>query len=125
MVTIFEDRKGIEKLINEIKNKIIPEQINNLTKAQENLKHDIINQVHSSKQEMLDALDKFIFRMEVFETGVQTVQTKFKRLHGDWLAKKAFLEEESLKTNQLSTAIRKEQINQSKAISTLVELEFI
>ena len=125
MVTIFEDRKGIEKLINEIKNKIIPEQINNLTKAQENLKHDIISQVKSSKQEMLDALDKFIFRMEVFETGVQTVQTKFKSLHGDWLAKKAFLEEESLKINQLSTAIRKEQINQSKAISTLVELEFI
>jgi hypothetical protein len=53
------------------------------------------------------------------------VQNKFKRLHGDWLAKKAFLEEESLKINQLSTAIRKEQINQSKAISTLVELEFI
>ena len=70
-------------------------------------------------------MKKYHYRMDVFEGSVQTVLTKFKRLQGDWLIRKEKFDQESSRNSLLTDAIRFEQMVQSKAISTLVELEFI
>ena len=63
--------------------------------------------------------------MEAFESRVTATWTKFKRLQGDWSVVKTSLNEDLQKIKLLSDSIRFEQMIQSKAISTLVELEFI
>ena len=63
--------------------------------------------------------------MEAFESRVTATWTKFKRLQGDWFVAKSMLDQDTQKMQLLSDSIRFEQMIQSTAISTLVELEFI
>ena len=125
LITVFEDRKTNEKKFNEIQQKAIPEAVAKLQNLVQRDNSNLVGQLERVKEEMVEEMKKYHYRMDVFEGSVQTVLTKFKRLQGDWLIRKEKFDQESQRSSLLSDAIRFEQMVQSKAISTLVELEFI
>jgi hypothetical protein len=47
----------------------------------------LVGKMGSVREQMIDEINRYKLRMDVFEQSVSTVLTKFKRLQGDWLVR--------------------------------------
>lgn len=77
------------------------------------------------KAEALTEIRSYDARVEKFENMVVIVQTKFKRLTGDWDQKRDILENLQKNITKRQESMIKELSGYSRIISSLVELEYI
>ena len=83
--TIQDDRRANEKKFHEVQSKQIPEAVANLKMLAQQDNSQLVGQMGNVKEQMVDEINRYKFRIDVFEQSVSTVLTKFKRLQGDWL----------------------------------------
>lgn len=69
-----------EKKFNEIHLKAIPEAVAKLQNLVQRDNSNLVKQLERVKEEMVEEMKKYHYRMDVFEGSVHTVVTKFKRL---------------------------------------------